>query len=353
MANISTTSNYSNGRLPSASCTDNPTAEIVAKTSVYSVLIVVAVTGNILIGLVVFKTKSMRRTINFLIVNMAFSDLILPIIAFPQILTHMHVGHWLIDGRFGLTLCKITNFLQDVSLNVSIQSLVLISVDRFGAVVFPLRPPIVSSKLCPYVILATWIVAIAIHCPHLFAFNLIEIEGELQCQLLWNETFEMSSSKKQYYLAVVLVVTVIPFALMTIIYSIIIFKLRSQKIPGNETMNAKQQKKRLRRQRNVLKMSLAIVLVFGLCWAPINIILFLTYFVWDKNVSASLSCGFQAFYFFALFMAYANCAINPCICFNFSGNFRKGLKRLFECFLKKCNCPCFGVMRSKSWNVQR
>lgn len=353
MANINKTSNHSNGSLPSASCTGNPPADIVPKTSAYSVLIVVAVTGNILIGVVVFKTKPMRRTINFLIVNMAFSDLILPIIAFPRILTDVNVGHWLIDGRFGLALCKITYFLQDVSVDVSIQSLVLISVDRFGAVVFPLRPPIVSSKLCPYVILATWIVAIAIHCPHLFAFKLSEIEGKLQCRLLWDDTFGLSSSRKSYYLAVVLVVTVIPFALMTIVYSIIIFKLRSQKIPGNETVNVKEQEKRVKRQRNVPKMSLAIVLVFGLCWTPINTMVFFMYFGWDNNASAFSSCGFQTFYFFARFMAYANCAINPCICFIFSGNFRQGLKRLFGCCSKKCNCPCFGVMRSKSWNVQR
>ena len=38
---------------------------------------------------------------------------------------------------------------------MSIQSLVLIAVDRFGAVVFPLRSPLISSKLCPFFILAT------------------------------------------------------------------------------------------------------------------------------------------------------------------------------------------------------
>ena len=346
-------SNYSNGSLPSASCSGNPTAEIVVKTSAYSVLIVVAITGNILIGVVVLKTKRMRRTNNYLIVNMAFSDLVLSLIVFPRILTDVNVGYWLIDGRFGLALCKIAKFLQDVSIDVSIQSLVLISVDRFRAVVFPLRLPIVSSKLCPYVIIATWIVAMAIHCPHLFSFKLIEIDGKLQCMLLWNDTFGMSSSQTNYYLAVFLVLVIIPFALMTIVYSIIIFKLRPQNIPGGETVNAKEQEKRVKRQRNVLKMALAIVIGFALCWAPINIIVFLESFVWDKNPSASLSCSFQAFYFFALFMAYANCAINPCICFTFSGNFCQGLKSLFVCCSKKCHCPCVDVMRSKSGNIQR
>ena len=129
--------------------------------------------GNVLIGAIVFKTASMRRTINYLIVNMAISDLLISIFTFPRILTDLFVGYWLIDGTLGLALCKLVYFLQDVSTAVSIQSLVLIAVDRFGAVVFPFKPPVVSSKLCPYFILATWVVAMAIHCPYFFARKLI------------------------------------------------------------------------------------------------------------------------------------------------------------------------------------
>lgn len=345
MANLSTTAN---GTLPPLGCPGNPTAEKAAKTLAYSVIIVVALTGNFLIGAIVFKTKSMRRTINYLIVNMAMSDLILPIFAFPRILTDMYVGYWVIDGPLGLALCKIIYFLQDVSTAVSIQSLVLIAVDRFGAVVFPLRPPIVSSKLCPYFILSTWVVAMAIHCPYFFARKLIEIKGNVVCSLQWNDAFGESSSLKTYYVALFLILAVIPFALMAIIYSIIIFKLKSQKMPGGESVNAKEQEKRAKRERNVLNMALAIVLGFALCWAPFNILAFLTFFVWDKN--PALSCGFKAFSFFALFMAYGNCAINPCICFIFSGNYRQGLNNLFGC--RSQNCNCIRRMRSQSWNVQ-
>ena len=347
MANLSITSNST---LPPVACSGNPTAEKIAKTLVYSVIIVVSLTGNFLIGAIVFRTKSMRRTINYLIVNMAMSDLILPIFAFPRILIDMYVGYWLVDGPLGLALCKLIYFLQDVSTAVSIQSLVLIAVDRFGAVVFPLRPPIVSSKLCPYFILATWVVAMAIHCPYFFARKLVEIKGKFACKLRWTDAFGESSSLISYYVALFLVLAVIPFALMTIVYSIIIFWLRSQKMPGGEAVNAQEHEKRLKRDRNVLKMVVAIVLGFALCWAPFNILAFLQFFVWDKN--PVISCGFQAFSFFALFMAYANCAINPCICFIFSGNYRQGLNSLFGCCSQKCNCLCLGAMRGQSWNVQ-
>ena len=128
----------------------NPTAERVGKTFAYCVLIVISLAGNTFIGIIVYKTKTMRKTTNFFIVNMAISDLLLSIFLFPWILTGLYVDSGLNSGPLGQALCKLRHFLPYASLTVSIQSLVLIAVDRFGAVVFPLRSPFISSKLCPF-----------------------------------------------------------------------------------------------------------------------------------------------------------------------------------------------------------
>ena len=342
-------STTSNGTLPSAGCSVYPTAEKIGKTFAFCVIIVVSITGNFLIVAIVIRIKSMRRTINYLMLNMAMSDLILPVFAFPRLLTELYVGHWLIDGDFGLALCKLAYFMQDVSTAVSIQSLVLIAVDRFGAVVFPFRPPVVSARLCPFFILATWIVAMAVHIPYFFVRRLDGSGENLTCLRMWKEAFGESSSFENYYLALFLVLTLIPFALMTILYSIIIVKLRAQKIPGGESVSSKEQEKRMKRDRSVLKMVLAIVLGFALCWAPLNVLAFLQFFAWEEN--PKLSCGFLHFSVFAIFMAYANCAINPCICFIFSGNYREGLKSLFGCCSGKCNCSCFRSFGNHGRNV--
>ena len=161
MTNLTTTANATQP----LGCSANPTAEKIAKTFAYCVMVVVSLTGNILIATIVFKIKSMRRTINYLIVNMAMSDLIVPIFVFPRIFTELYIGSWLVDGAFGLALCKLAYFMQDISATVSIQSLVLIAAERFGAVVYPFRPPLVSAKLCPFYILGTRILAVAILLP--------------------------------------------------------------------------------------------------------------------------------------------------------------------------------------------
>ena len=72
----------------------------------------------------------------------------------------MDTDSFLIGGQLGQALCKLLPFFGNVSIVVSTQNLILIAVDRFGAVVFPLRSPLIRSKLCPFFILATWVIAI-------------------------------------------------------------------------------------------------------------------------------------------------------------------------------------------------
>ena len=303
----------------------NPTAGKIGQTFAYCLIFVVSMAGNIFIGVIVFKTKTMRRPINYLIVNMAMSDLLFPIVLIPRVLALLYVDSWLIDGPLGQALCKLTVFLQDVSSYVSVQSLVLIAVDRFGAVVFPLRSPLISSKLCPFFILATWIVAMAIWAPSLLVFKLFEYPEGWKCVPRWNEAFEEFSYYENYNLTLLVVFFYTPLVLIAILYTIIYFTLKSQTIPGEQSADARLQ--RVKREQNVLKMSIAIVLGFAVCWLPLSIAWIQFLFVSDV-----WSCGLIYFRIVSLFLAYANCAINPCICFIFSVNYRKALKGLLRCF---------------------
>ena len=260
----------------------------IAATLIYSLIFVVSMVGNIFIAVVVFKTKAMRRPINFLIVNMAMSDLLFPIFLFPRIVTSLYVDSWLISDALGLALCKLLNFLADSSAAVSIQSLVLIAVDRFGAVVFPLRSSLISSKLCRFFILATWIVAMAINSPYLFAYKLVDNQGKLACERRWNEAFGESSSFKNYFLAMAVVFFYIPLVLIGLLYEAIYSKIESQVMPGEHSANAVQQ--RLKRERKVLKMAVAIVFSFAVCWFPYSVACFLAHAVLGLAASYTVCC---------------------------------------------------------------
>ena len=212
----------------------------------------------------------MRKPINFFIVNMAMSDLLFPIVYFPSIVAKINYGYWLLGSPVGQALCKLHNVLLSVSVFVSIQSLVLIAVDRFGAVVFPLRSPLISSKRCRFFILTTWIIAVAVNIPNAMAFELVEYQEGLVCVNSWNEVFGESLSYRNYVVLMFVAFWYVPMVLIAILYMTVVIKLKSQNIPGEGSANGREQQ--LRRQKNVLEMSIAIVVTFSMLAARYNLV---------------------------------------------------------------------------------
>ena len=295
----------------------------IGATVALSLLLVVSLIGNLLIVLIVYKTPTLRKPINMLIANMAMSDLLFPIFSFPVRLAYLHGGGgWLIGGNLGQASCKLHVVGTYICSLVSVQSLVLITVDRFGAVVVPLRSPLITIKQCPFFIVATWIIAMAVHSPYLVAQKLVEYPGGMSCKTQWRETFG-ENANRNYILVLAIVFFYTSFVLLVILYSVILIKLKRQAHPGEPSANAEEQ--RTRRIRSVLKMAIAIVVVFFICWIPM-------FTNWTISVlsapMSSISCSFILYDLITSFMPLANCALNPIICLIFSGNYRQALKRL-------------------------
>ena len=289
-------------------------------------ILLVTLAGNSLIVMLVYKTPNLRKPINYFIVNMASSDLLFTPFMCHGILARLNIS-WIIGSQFGQAFCKLIIFLPTVSSFVSIQNLILIAVDRFGAVVFPLRSPLIRSKLCPFFILATWIVAVAVSSPYVFAAKLVENSGRKQCDRTagWKEAFGEFSSYQDFTIVIYMLFIYIPVLLLVILYSFIFIILKKQVHPGEHSSNIEQQ--RQKRNRNVLYMSIAIISVFVFCWLPFTTNkLILVY----RSSSTHSSCSFLLYYHVTFYIAAANFAFNPIICFTFSSNYRLGLKRLIS-----------------------
>ena len=324
---MNSTANGSSGS-PSCFTHLNSTAWKIGGTITFCLFIIVSLAANSLIVMIVYKTSNLRKPINYFIANMASSDLLFPIFFIPRNLSDLHTNYsFLIGGPLGQALCKLVPFFRDVSIAVSIQNLILIAVDRFGAVVFPLRSPLIKSKLCPFFILATWIVAVAVNSPYLFANELVESSEGTWCVTRWKKVFGRSSSLTSFLVARHILFIYIPVLFLVILYAVIVIKLKTQAHLGEQSANTQQQ--RDRRNRNVLQMSIAIVTVFVFCWLLYSInFLIISYL----DTFTHLSCSFMIYYDVSVYMSYAYCAINPVICFMFSSNYRKALKRFIKCF---------------------
>ena len=115
---------------------------------IFSITLFLSLFGNTLIIIIVYKCPELKKTVNYFIVNMAVSDFVFPLTTIPVYLAEASndVWQWLIESTAGSILCKLRNFVMAVSLTVSIESLVWIALDRFVAVVWPMKFHLITSR---------------------------------------------------------------------------------------------------------------------------------------------------------------------------------------------------------------
>jgi len=92
--------------------------------------------------LVVAANQQMRSTTNLLIINLAVADLLFIVFCVPFTATDYALPCW----PFGDTWCKVVQYLIVVTSMASVYTLVLMSLDRYLAVVFPIKSMSVSNK---------------------------------------------------------------------------------------------------------------------------------------------------------------------------------------------------------------
>lgn len=306
-------------------------SEVAFKVIAFSLVLFLALIGNILVVWVVHKSTSMRKKpINLFIVNLAVADLLLAVFVIPRIVTQIVIysGIWLVHGTAGLALCRIVIFIQDIATAVSLQSLVIIAFDRFCAVVYPLRIATMPCTTRLVVIPMTWIVACALHSPDLFIYKLIPMDnGTVACAQVWSsDKQEHAKIASRYYLAMFCLFVIIPMILLTVLYASIFVHLKRRGKKTDLHTSGVQVGKRKEQEWNVLKMALAIVIGFAVCYGPFNVLIFLRIFKWDIWIPV---CRIKTLYFVTTFLVYFNTALNPIIYFTFSENFRLGFKRVF------------------------
>ncbi|XP_030566014.1 cholecystokinin receptor type A [Drosophila novamexicana] len=101
----------------------------------YSIILLCAVVGNLLVVLTLVQNRRMRTITNVFLLNLAISDILLGVLCMPVTL----VGTLLRNFIFGETLCKLIQFAQAASVAVSSWTLVAISCERYYAICHPLR----------------------------------------------------------------------------------------------------------------------------------------------------------------------------------------------------------------------
>lgn len=304
---------------------DTPT-ERVFKCIAYFIILFGSLFGNVLVICVVILNRQMRTVTNYLIVNMAVADLLLTAFNMPVTIKLIATGtmDWS-GGVFADILCKILPFIQYLSIASSVLSLAAIAIDRFLAIMYPLKRYI-TFPISYGMIAIVWIVGIGVNSPILYAMEIIVYEADNQsyCFEIWTPAFK-EEANKDFTIVLFVVFYVVPLLTMSVLYSFVVHELWVRKVPGNQT--AENQQRNDKSRKKVLKMLLAVVILFALCWLPVYINQFILFF--DQE---NFPCGPPAtLAFMGYFLGHANSAINPAIYVIFNSNFRKGFRDLLLC----------------------
>lgn len=294
------------------------------KILVYSVVMVVSLLGNSAIITITARNKRARTTVNYLIANMAASDLLISIFAVPNKLCEIVLGPrvWLIDGIVGLILCKLVYFFQDMSTTVSIYTLVVISIERYRAIVFPFSSAVITTKRCKFIIPLIWFVSMALHCMYFYAARLVSHNNTTTCNFSWSPNFDNRKAHEQYVTLALVLLILVPFCVITFTYSSIIWSLRKKEVAEDQSSTFVRQ--RQAENIKVFKNIFVIVLAFACCVesVPTYIYGILFFYVWKWT----LPCSMDQFGFFVHFARYSNAAISPVICLLFIDSYRQGLR---------------------------
>ncbi|GAB1597435.1 probable G-protein coupled receptor 83 [Argonauta hians] len=130
-----------------------PTGLVVILAILYGTISILAVIGNGLVILVIIKNKRMQTVTNLFIANLAIADVITGMFAIPFQFQAALLQRWI----FAHFLCSLAPFVLTMSVSVSVLTLTVIAIDRYFAVLYPLKKRF-TKRTAVILVTAIWII---------------------------------------------------------------------------------------------------------------------------------------------------------------------------------------------------
>ncbi|XP_004382115.1 neuropeptide Y receptor type 5 [Trichechus manatus latirostris] len=182
----------------------------------YTFVSLLGFTGNLLILTALTRKCNQKTVVNFLIGNLAFSDILVVLFCSPFTLTSVLLDQWV----FGKVMCHTMPFLQCVSVLVSTLILISIAVVRYHMIKHPLSNSLTANH--GYFLVATvWTLGFAI-CSPLPAFHsLVELQEtfgsrSLSSRYLCVESWPSDSYRIAFTISLLLVQYILPLVCLTV-----------------------------------------------------------------------------------------------------------------------------------------
>ncbi|RMC17570.1 hypothetical protein DUI87_05234 [Hirundo rustica rustica] len=242
----------------------------------YLLVCALGLSGNALVIYVVLRHAKMKTVTNIYILNLAVAD-VLFMLGLPFLATQNAISYW----PFGSFLCRLVMTVDGINQFTSIFCLTVMSMDRYLAVVHPIKSTKWRRPRVAKLISATvWTFSFLVVLP-VIIFS--DVQEDFQtCNMNWPEPVNVKSSG----------------------------------IRVGST-------RRRRSERKVTRMVVIIVVVFVFCWLP-----FYTMNIVNLILILPADPVLEGLYFFMVVLSYANSCANPILYGFLSDNFKQSFQKV-------------------------
>ncbi|XP_048848401.1 somatostatin receptor type 5-like [Brienomyrus brachyistius] len=273
---------------------------------IYIVVCIIGLGGNTLVIHIVLHYSKSESVTNIYILNLAIADELF-MLGLPFLAIQNALQTW----PFGSFMCRLVLTVDGINQFTSIFCLTVMSIDRYLAVVHPIRSSKWRRPQVAKVVNGTvWAVSFIVVLPVVIY---AEVHKNGNCNIfwpeptdIWNAAFIIYTSTVEFFL---------PLLVICLCYLLIVIKIRSsgKKVHATST-------KRRKSERKVTWMVVIVVAVFVFCWLPfyaLNII----------NLIVPPPQNLQGLYSFVVVLSYANSCANPIVYGFLSDNFKQGFRK--------------------------
>ncbi|XP_072388542.1 QRFP-like peptide receptor isoform X1 [Diabrotica undecimpunctata] len=285
------------------------------------IIMCLGVIGNVMVPIVIFKTKDMRNSTNIFLVNLSVADLMVLLVCTPTVLVEVNSRPetWVL----GREMCKAVPFVELTVAHASVLTILAISFERYYAICKPLKAGYICTKArASLICLLAWFVAAVFTSPMIGIAEFKYIEYFDGSKVPACHTLANTFWSALYFLSSIFIFFIVPLLVLLVLYCIIAKNLISN--AATLVLNKHIDNYSIRARRQVIMMLGTVVLSFFLCLIPFRIFIIWIIVVPEENV---YRLGIEKYYnilYFCRIMVYLNSAVNPILYNLMSSKFRHG-----------------------------
>ncbi|XP_029470881.1 mesotocin receptor-like [Rhinatrema bivittatum] len=286
--------------------------------AVLGIIFLAATAGNFILILILWRRRKKLSRMYVFMLHLSIADLV---VAFFQVLPQLI---WDITDVFigSDVMCKTIKYLQLLGMFTSTYMIVVMTVDRYQAVCYPVVTFQKKRALWNAAICASWSISLIFSLPQLFIFSKTELTpGIFECWAQFIQPWGSRAYVTWIFVAIFFIPTIILTICQVKICRIIQMNIYVKKHNEFELTNGKQIMPSRASSINCIskamiktvKMTVVTVVVYVLCWAPFFIVQ-----LWSVWYPSSVTEG--AVFTIIMLLGNLNSCTNPWIYMYFCGH---------------------------------